>query len=727
MSSSSFRQSLRRLWGQDKFSYSIRVTIALTGSLALCWYQNEMALLIPLFLGIIASALAETDDSWQGRLSALAVTLVCFAIAALAVELLFPYPWVFAIALALAAFGLTMLGALGERYGAIASATLITAVYTMIGVDQRGGQVTDFWHEPLLLVAGAAWYGLLSVLWQALFSNQPVQQSLAKLFFELGRYLKLKANLFEPIRHHDLEARRLELAQQNGKVVAALNAAKEIILHRVGNSQPNSKVSRYLKLYFLAQDIHERVSASHYPYNALADAFFHSDVMFRCQRLLRHQGSACQDLARSIRLRQPFVLDSRFADTLEDLNASLEHLRTQNNPAWRGLLRSLRALAANLATLDRLLGAASNPDSLADASDSSLLDRSPRNFKDVWTRLRTQLTPTSLLFRHALRLPLALSIGYGMVHLIHPTQGYWIILTTLFVCQPNYGATRRKLVQRVFGTAIGLTVGWALFDLFPNPVIQSLFAVVAGVVFFVNRTTRYTLATAAITLMVLFCFNQIGDGYGLFLPRLFDTLVGSLIAILAVFLFLPDWQGRRLNKALANTLACASVYLRQIMQQYAHGKRDDLAYRLARRNAHNADAALSTTLANMLMEPGHFRKEADVGFRFLVLSHTLLSYLSGLGAHRDTALPAEVQEQLIDGAGQSLANSLDEIANGLAARLPVAIHSDAEENLANALEQMPEELDEHQRLVQTQLALICRQLGPLRTLAAHLIKEGAPA
>ena len=36
---------------------------------------------------------------------------------------------------------------------------------------------------------------------------------------------------------------------------------------------------------------------------------------------------------------------------------------------------------------------------------------------------------------------------------------------------------------------------------------------------------------------------------------------------------------------------------------------------------------------------------------------------------------------------------------------------------------MPEEMDENQRLVQTQLALICRQLGPLRTLAAHLIKE----
>ncbi|WP_439854334.1 YccS family putative transporter [Pseudomonas yamanorum] len=727
MSSTSFKQSMRRLWALDKFSYSVRVFIALTGSMALCWYQNEMALLIPLFLGIIASALAETDDNWQGRLNALAVTLVCFSTAALSVELLFPYPWIFAIFLALSSFGLTMLGALGERYGAIASATLILSVYTMIGVDQRGGAVTDFWHEPLLLVAGAAWYGALSVLWQVLFSNQPVQQSLARLFRELGRYLKLKSSLFEPIRQLDVEARRLELAQQNGRVVAALNAAKEIILHRVGNGRPGSKVSRYLKLYFLAQDIHERASSSHYPYNALAEAFFHSDVLFRCQRLLRQQGKACQTLAESIQMRQPFVYDDSFAEALGDLNASLEHLRIQSNPAWRGLLRSLSALAANLSTLDRLLGDAANPDSLADATDSSLLDRAPRNLKEMWTRLRTQLTPTSLLFRHALRLPLALSIGYWMVHLIHPSQGYWIILTTLFVCQPNYGATRRKLGQRIIGTAIGLTIAWALFDLFPNPLIQSMFAIAAGLVFFINRTTRYTLATAAITLMVLFCFNQVGDGYGLFLPRLFDTLLGSLIAGLAVFLFLPDWQGRRLNKVLANTLTCNSIYLRQIMQQYAAGKSDDLAYRLARRNAHNADAALSTTLANMLMEPGHFRKEADVGFRFLVLSHTLLSYLSGLGAHRETQLPAEVREHLIEGAGKTLAASIDEIATGLANKQPIAIQSDAEEALAVDLEQMPDEIDEGQRLVQTQLALICRQLGPLRTLAAHLIKDTSEA
>ena len=77
--------------------------------------------------------------------------------------------------------------------------------------------------------------------------------------------------------------------------------------------------------------------------------------------------------------------------------------------------------------------------------------------------------------------------------------------------------------------------------------------------------------------------------------------------------------------------------------------------------------------------------------------------------------------------GVKLATSLDEIAQGLASKQPIAIQSDDEEALASELEQMPDEIDEGQRLVQTQLALICRQLGPLRTLAAHLIKDTSEA
>ncbi|MDC6641699.1 YccS/YhfK family membrane protein, partial [Leclercia adecarboxylata] len=82
----------------------------------------------------------------------------CFSIAAVAVELMFPYPWLFVAGLALSTFALVMLGALGERYGAIAQATLILAIYSMIAADQRSGELQHFWRDPLLLIAGAAWY-----------------------------------------------------------------------------------------------------------------------------------------------------------------------------------------------------------------------------------------------------------------------------------------------------------------------------------------------------------------------------------------------------------------------------------------------------------------------------------------------------------------------------------------------------------------------------------------
>ncbi|WP_437881975.1 YccS family putative transporter [Pseudomonas sp. LRF_L74] len=721
--SSTFSNTLRRLWAREKFTYGIRVLISLSGSMALCWLLDQIEFVIPLFLGCIAAALAESDDHWRGRLQALLVTLVCFAATAVSVQLLFPYPWLFVIGLALAAFSMTLLGGIGERYAAVAQATLILAIYTAIGLEHRGGEIGSFWQEPLLLISGAAWYGVLAVVWSLLFSQQPVQQALSRVFLELGSYLRLKSSLFEPLRHLDVEQRRLELARQNGKVVTALNLAKEIILSRMSRKRSGQKTNRYLKLYFIAQDIHERASSSHYPYNALAEAFFHSDVMFRCQRLLSQQGKACQGLSRAIRMRQPFDY-SENSEAMTDLDASLNYLREQNNPNWRRLLRSLAALTGNLATLEHKLASASNPDALADEQDSALLDRSPQTWREAFDRLRQHFSVTSLVFRHALRLSIALAAGYGLLHLIHPKQGYWILLTTLFVCRPSYGATRLRLMQRISGTLVGLVAGWALISLFPDPRLQSLFAVLAGVAFFINRVDRYTLATTAMTLVVVLCFNQVGDGYALILPRLVDTVLGTLIAGLAVFFILPDWQGRKLNQVLSNTLACNSRYLVQIMQQYESGKRDDLSYRIARRNAHNADAALSTTLSNMLLEPGQFRKDAETGFRFLVLSHTLLSYLSGLGAHRE-ALVEDASDALHERAAEHIARSLDEIAACLRDNRPVEVYDELDQSLSEELEQLPDEIDEGHRLVQVQLSLICRQLAPLRTLVAHLQKSHA--
>lgn len=717
--------SLRRLWTLDKFAYSLRVFIAFSGALLASWVMTDVTLVIPLFLGIIASALSETDDSWQGRLQALLVTLLCFTAASLIVRWLFPWPWLFALGLGVSTFVLIMLGAVGQRYATIASGTLILSIYTMISIEHQGGVPTEGgWEQMLLILSGAAWYGMISVIWCALFSRQPVKQSMAQLYRELGHYLILKATLFEPLRGIDIEARRLALARQNGKVVEAMNRAKEMIFRRLEGQRGSRKLNRYLQIYFIAQDIHERASSSHYPYAQLTDAFFHHDVLFRCQRLLDQQGQACRRLAKALLLNRPFEHDQS-EQALVDLRASIAHLRAMHNPAWRELMHPLNALAENLATLEGQLATAHNPDSDTGPGDISLYDRSPGSIKGVWERIRLNLTVGSPTFRHALRLSIALLAGYGLLHLIHPTQGFWVLLTTLFVCRPNFAATRRFLTQRIAGTVLGLLAGWASITLFPNALLQTLIAVIAGVSFFATREKHYVVATAAITLLVLCSFNQVGDGFDLIWPRLFDTLLGALIAGVAVFFILPDWQGRRLHREAARVLDASRHYLEEILLQYESGKHDDLAYRLARRNAHNADAALSTLLANVLQEPEPYRRRvADDGFRFLVLSHTLLAYLSALGAHRHR-LDGEDDTRLLPVA-RRIVDYLAQLAASLTRRQPMMETADGHAVLLAQFEPAVYSLDEGREYspLQTQLKLIAQQLGPLTEAANRLVEAG---
>lgn len=715
MQTFSWRLSLRKLWAFEKFGPGLRFFIALGLCTAWVWGSGYSQQLIPLYLGVIASALAESDDSWRGRLLAVLVTLVAFAVVATSVELLHGNVLAMSVFMVAATLVLIVLGSGGSRFASISYATLILAIYTMIGLEQRGGVEPQFWQYAPLLLIGATLYGILSVLWSGLFAQQPLQQSLARLFRAQCDYLKAKSALFEPLRVMDVEGHRLKIARQNARVVDALNDTKNILLHRVTGGRTGAKASRYLKLYFLAQDIHERASSSHSPYQELAKAFFHSDVLFRCLRLIRQQGDACKELARAIELRQPFDYGDGHCQALEDLQSSIVWLQQQKNPDWAELLGSLRALADNLATLDQLLREAANPDALALNQDSAIFDREPRNLREVWERIRQNLNLQSSVTRHAIRMAVAVATGLVIMHWLAPAQGYWILMTTVFVCRPHYGATRKRLVQRIIGTVLGLVLSWMLFQLAPLLWVQALFALVAGVIYFATRASQFMVSTAFMTLMMLICFNQIGHGYDLFLPRFIDTVAGSLIAGLAVFFILPDWQGRSLHLVMARTLRANAQYLLHIMQEYSRGKTDDMQYRIARRTAHNADAALTGALANMLKEPGRFRRQSDLGFSFLLVSHSLLGYISALGAHRASLADAPNYPSLYREARQ-LAACLEQLAQRLEQRQPIGQHDQP-----CCLEQMPPQDDERLHLIQTQLLHIHQQIGPLHGLAAQAL------
>lgn len=708
-----------QLWQREAVSGSLRALLALACVMAGCWWAGRMSAALPLLLGVIASALAETDDSWRGRLRVQLITLLCFSVMALAVQASLGHPWLQGGLLAAAAVGLTLLGALGERYRTMAFATLVLAIYASLSSKPHAVEAIAF------LLLGAAWYGAISVLWAALLPTPPVRQHLAAVYESLGEYLRLKSGLLEPVRGADLEGRRVSLALQSGRVVDALSRCKEALFSRSGAGTPAPWLREAMQAYLVAQDVHERTSSSHEHYEVLSQQFFHSDVLYRCQRLLALLGRDCRSLARHIRRQPPWKRHGTTAHAIEDLHEALRHVEQTPGPWTEGRVRglaALRGLAANLSALDRSLSSALQPPE--QSADTTLLDRDPRSLSEAWQRLRAQWHWRAPLLRHALRLAVALTAGYAVMLGTGDSHGFWILLTIVFVCQPQYGATLTRLAQRISGTVLGLVVGWALLRLFPDLLLQAGFTVAAGVVFFATRHTRYTLATAAITSLVLLSFNQAGDGFGLILPRLLDTVAGSVIAGLAVWLILPSWQSHQLHRLAGQAARAQAQYLREIMAQYQSGKRDHLAYRLARRNAHLADGALSRALAAMRLEPARARMLAPQGMRFLVLSHTLLNYLSALGAHRNERL--ELSEDAAPSrAALLLVTTLESMADALEAQTPTvpddltlppdlmaALMTPAFTSAAGA---------DTMRLVQAQLALSLRLLPELHAQAVALV------
>lgn len=703
----------RRFRGSDRFGECVRVVLALGGIVASCLARGAITAVIPALLGAIACALAETEDHWRSRLTTLLVTLVCFALTAFAVEWLLPVPLLFGTALTMATFVMVMLGAASGRYATIAGATLILAVYTMIGADAARGSATSLWREPALLLAGSAWYGVLSLLWSALAPQYALRNALARLFDSLADYLDGKAALFTPVHGVDREALQLALALQNEQVVQALNDTRRVLIDRIGTRRPRGTTAARLQLYFMAQDIHERVSSSHYPYDALAEALFHSDVLFRCEHLLRLEARDCWQHAEALRLRTRPPPSQKSHAALADLRQAVVELGRQATPPAGAVQRALDALVRNLGAIQNLLDDSSNHRPSGHARENTLQDPGPTSVREAWHRIRIQLTPASMHFRHALRLSLALLAGYTLMELLHPRHGYWILLTTLLVCQPSYGATRRLLLQRVAGTVLGLVAGWATLQLLPFGGLQMVLIVLTGLGFFVTRQRRYTLATAFITLFVLLCFNQIGSGgYAVMWSRLLDTVIGAGLAALAIHLILPDWRGRRLEQVMADTVHSDAHYLARIIDQYASNRRDDLPYRIARRDAHNASAALSGVLANMLREPGRPHHSREVLLRFLTAAHTLLGHLSSLGSNR---------QPIADAAASAAVTQAGAAVNTMLEQLAAALAADQDVHLPATVIPLASGLDnETGRLVVAQLALIHAQCERLAALAGEL-------
>ncbi len=701
-------------WLNAKVIATIPVFIAVNIAAFSVWLLDISQQSMPLVLGIIAGGLADLDNRLTGRLKNIFYTLLAFSVSTLSVQLTLGNGIAFTLLMTVITFIFTMIGAVGQRYNTISFGTLVVALYTTLTYQPE----TLWYLNSLLILLGTLLYSITAIVVYLFFPNRPVQDAVAKSFIALAEYLEAKSLFFDPDDIEQLESKQITLAMKNSQLINAFNACRTALFYRIRGQYRHTRTTQMINYYFAAQDIHERANSSYFDYQVLTQQLKNTDLIFRIQRLLELQAQACRDFAQSLQQNTHYSYNARLERAITGVNQSFEHYAQTHqddtqNTAIKTLINNLQGVDWQLRHLGQTPEATETHHRWVKIHD----DSDVKGFKNIWLTIRSHLSFDSQLFRHAVRLSIVVFVCCTIVEFLQLSRGYWILLTAVFVCQPNYAATKLRLKQRIIGTILGVIIGSLLPYAQPTLELQMGLVVATSTLFFFFRSNNYSFSTFFITLQVLISFNIIGfDIHSALYSRLIDTLAGSFIAWVAVSYLWPDWKYLQLNKVIHQAIQSDGKYLLYIISQLQFGKCDSLQYRIARRKAHEYATALSATMSNMNSDPEKYKDHLQEGFEMLKLNYSLLSYISALGAYRKHI--KQIQQNIDFMAeyypiAKKLIYALEHIES-----LSQPVFDKLQENIHQSLQQLNEQQGE--RLSQSEVGIPIQQLNMISQILPHI-------
>ena len=159
--------------------------------------------------------------------------------------------------------------------------------------------------------------------------------------------------------------------------------------------------------------------------------------------------------------------------------------------------------------------------------------------------LRANLTPRSAIFRHAMRLGVALALATAIYRLIPLpiARGYWIPLTVLIVLRTDFASTFTRGLARLLGTILGAVLA-ALLASFVAPTqgLLVIFVAITAYLAFSFLFANYAIFSVFITMEVVFLLAfVIPHSPTTALDRAIDTTIGGCLAFI-MYIIWPTWE-----------------------------------------------------------------------------------------------------------------------------------------------------------------------------------------
>lgn len=185
--------------------------------------------------------------------------------------------------------------------------------------------------------------------------------------------------------------------------------------------------------------------------------------------------------------------------------------------------------------------------------------------------LTRHLTRHSPVFRHAVRLSVAVAAGCAIERYVGVAQGYWIPLTILMVLRPETAHTYTRCAGRIAGNIVGIVVAaTVLLVLHPGSVMSVVLAIVFVGVCHAVAGYGYPALSAALTAAIVFLINiDRAANVATMSDLLAATIVGGVMAVLAHVLF-PDDALARLGQRAGELLKTEIDYAATVIKVHVH-------------------------------------------------------------------------------------------------------------------------------------------------------------
>ncbi len=544
-------------------------------------------------LGALCVSVGDQPAPFFSKARILPLAWLCAVAASMVAALSAGSPWLEGPAIVLTGFVAGLLIAWG-RWAIPLSVQIMLAMVLALGAPAP--DLAARLHYTLLFALGGGLYIPFALGLTRLLDASGRRLTVAEVMRQFAAFLRSVSQFY--CANADWGAVYLDVVEQQAALADHLQTARSLIVD-VRDREVGRRLTAALALLLEAFD---NVVAAHADHAPLLLAEARKSLAWRIRMLAQRSADDLDRLALDLAIGRRRL---GFRDRREALDSFAREIAIMEkepgvDPRLLRVARMTRLRFAGVAAdLARLPHALAN----SDAAERILAGVDLRKFVPplrvslaaLWRELRW----SSPIFRHALRLALALGAGYGLILLVPGLRhGNWILLTIAVVMRANYGVTRQRRDDRLFGSIVGCGLAGALLWIGSTKILvgAQLFAV--GVLHAFARV-NYKIASLAASVMALLALHLLNPTEASpVVARLIDTFIGVVIVFLFNFI-LPHWERQSAPAIAKRLLRNLSHYADQCLR-WATPEQD---YRLARKNLIEAMAALSESAARMKSEP----------------------------------------------------------------------------------------------------------------------------